>query len=63
MFVLCLVLQIVLRATQTLDVLIFFNKKFCLMSDLKFTLSEVTLFLPYNLPGLKDISFRPEAIT
>ena len=31
-------LQIVLRVTQTLDVLIFFNKKFCLMSGLKFYL-------------------------
>ena len=54
-------LQIVLRVTQTLDVLIFFNKKFCLMSGLKFTLSEVASFLPYNLSRLKRILFRPEA--
>ena len=44
---------IVLRATQTLDVLISFKKKFCLMSDLKFTLSAVTSFLPDNLSGFK----------
>ena len=53
-------LQIVLRVTQTLDVLIFFNK-FCLMSGLKLTLSEVASFLPYNLSRLKRILFRPEA--
>ena len=53
----------VLRTTQTLDVLIFFNKKFCLMSDLKFTLSDVTSFLPDNLSGLKKIIFTPEVIT
>ena len=49
-------LQIVLRATQILDVLIFFfffKKKFCLMSGLKFTLSDATLLLLDNLSGLK----------
>ena len=51
-------LQIVLRATQILDVLIFFKKKFCLMSGLKFTLSDATLLLPDSLS-----IFRPEAIT
>ena len=57
-------LQIASGATQTLHVFIFFNKKFCLMSSLKFTLSGVTLFLPDNLSGLKNIYiFRPEAIT
>ena len=30
---------------QTLDVLIFFKEKFCLMSGLKFTLPDVTSFL------------------
>ena len=35
-------LQIILRATQTLDVPIFFKKKFCLMSGLKFTFSNAT---------------------
>ena len=55
-------LQIVLRATQTLDVLIFFNKKLCLMSGLKFTLSDVTSFLPDNLSRLKKVIFSPEAI-
>ena len=44
-------LQIVLRATQILDVL--FKKKFCLMSGLKFTLSHATLLLPDDLSGLK----------
>ena len=34
-------LQIVLRDTKTLDVLIFSEKKFCLMSSLKFKLSDV----------------------
>ena len=38
---------------QTLDVLIFFKEKFCLMSGLKFTLPDVTSFLPDNLSGLK----------
>ena len=56
-------LQIVLRDTQTLEVLIFFRKKFCLMSDLKFTLSGVTSFLPDYLSELKKIIVRPEAIT
>ena len=56
-------LQIVLRDIQTLEVLIFFRKKFCLMSDLKFTLSGVTSFLPDNLSELKNIIVRPEAIT
>ena len=46
-------LQIVLGATQTHDVLIFFNKKFCLLSGLKFILIAVTSFQPDNLPGLK----------
>ena len=55
-------LQIVLRATQTLDVLIFFNKKLCLMSGLKFTLSDVTSFLPDNLSRLKKVIFSPEEI-
>ena len=55
-------LQIVLRATQTLDVLIFFKKKFCLMSGLKVALSDATLLLPDDLSGLKKIIFRPEAI-
>ena len=45
-------LQINLRATQTLDVLIFFKKKFCLMSGLKFTLSNATSLLPDDLSGL-----------
>ena len=55
--------QIVLRDIQTLEVLIFFRKKFCLMSDLKFTLFGVTSFLPDNLSELKNIIFRPKAIT
>ena len=51
----------VLRATQALDVLIFFKKKrFCLISSLKFTLSNVTLFLWDNLSGLKKIIFMPD---
>ena len=45
-------LQIILKATQTLDVLIFFNKKFCLMPGLKFTLSNATSLLPADLSGL-----------
>ena len=45
-------LQINLRATQTLDVLIFLKKKFCLMSGLKFTLSNATSLLPDDLSGL-----------
>ena len=52
-----------LRVTQTLDVLIFFKKTFCPMSGLKFTLSDVTSFLPYNLSGLDIIIFRSDAIT
>ena len=32
--------------------LILFKKNVCLMSDLTFTLSDVTSFQPYNLPGL-----------
>ena len=56
-------LQIVSRDAQTLEVLIFFKKKFCLMPGLKFTLSGVTSFLPDNLPELKNIIVRPEAIT
>ena len=46
-------LNIVLRATQTLDILIFFKKKFCLMSGMKFTLSDATSILPDDLCGLK----------
>ena len=46
-----------LKQTQTLDVLIFFKIKFSLMTDLKFTLSDVTSFLSDNLPGLKKIIF------
>ena len=45
-------LQIVLRATQTLDVFIFCK-----------ILSDVTSFLADTLSGLKKIMFRPEAIT
>ena len=37
---------------DTFAILISFKKKFCLMSDLKFTLSDVILFLPDNLSGL-----------
>ena len=37
-----------LKPTQILDDLIFFKKKFCLMSGLKFTLSD----------GIKKIIFR-----
>ena len=48
-------LQTVLRATETLDVLIFFKKMFCLMSDLKFTLSDITSFLPDSESGLKKL--------
>ena len=44
--------------TQTLDDLIVFKKQFCLMSDLKFTLFDVTSFLPDNLSGLKKNVFR-----
>ena len=55
-------LQIIFRTTQTLSVLIYFKKKFCLMSGLKFTLSGVTSFLPDNLSGLEIITFRSEAI-
>ena len=33
----------------------FFKKKTCLISSLKFTLSDVTLFLPDNLSGIKKI--------
>ena len=55
--------QILSRAIQTLDFLTFFNTKFYVMSGLKSTLSDVTTFLPDNLSGLKNIIFRPEAIT
>ena len=48
-------LQIALRATQTTDVLISFRKIFYLMSDLKFTFSDVTSFLPDSLSGLKKL--------
>ena len=48
---------------QTFDVHIFFKKKFCLMSSLKFTLSDVTCFYLTICLGLKIVIFRPEAIT
>ena len=44
-----------LRTTQTLDALIFLKKKFFLMSGLKFTMPDVTSFLPNYLPGIKRI--------
>ena len=44
------------RATQTLDVLFLFQKKI-LMFGVKFTLSDVTSFLPDDLSGLKKIIF------
>ena len=44
--------QIALRATQTLDALIFFFN-FCLISGLKFALSDVRSFLPDNQSALK----------
>ena len=47
------------QGTVALDVLIFFKKEFCLVSGLKFTLSDVPSFLPDNLSGLKNIIFRP----
>ena len=64
-------IQIVLRATQTLNVLLFvclfvcccffFQKGFRLMSGLKFTLSDETLLLLDNLSKLKNIYiFRSE---
>ena len=37
----------------------FFQKRFCLMSGLKIFLSNITPFLPDNLPGLKKNIFRP----
>ena len=55
-------LQIVLRAIQTLDVLIFFKKKFCVMPGEKFTLSDATLLLTDDLSWLKKIIFRSETI-
>ena len=48
-------LQVVLRATQTLDVLIVFQVFFYLASGLKFTLSDVISFLPDNRSGLEKI--------
>ena len=42
------------RVTQIFDVLIIFEKKFCLMYSLKFTFSDVTSFLLENLSGLKN---------
>ena len=51
-------LQIVLRAIQTLDVLIFFKKKFCLMSGRKFSLSDATSILTDDLSGLKKIHIQ-----
>ena len=56
-------LQIVLRDTQNLEALIYFQEKFCLMSGLKFTLSGVTSFLPDNPSELKKVMVRPEAFT
>ena len=54
-------LQIILRATKALAVLNFFQKKICLVSNLKFTLFDVTLFLPDDMTGLKkkfsDLSY------
>ena len=50
--------QIALRATQTLDALIFL-KNICLISGLKFALSDVRSFLPDNQSALKKIVFRP----
>ena len=48
-----------LRVTKTLDTPISSKKKtFCLMSDLKFTLPDVTSFLLDNLYGLLKIVFR-----
>ena len=43
------------KSHTNLDVLIFFKKKFCLMSGLKFTLSDATSLLPDDLPGLKSL--------
>ena len=37
----------------------FQKKKLCLMSGMKFTFSDLTLFLPDNLPWLKKDIFRP----
>ena len=54
-------LQIISKATQT-HVLIFFKKKFCLISGLKFTLPDVTSFLPDNLSELSKIIFRSEGV-
>ena len=48
-------LHIVLRVTQTLDVLIFFKKKFCLKSGLKFTLSDAASLIVDDLPGLQKV--------
>ena len=47
--------------TQTLDLLLLFKKKKngCLMSGLKFTLSDVKSFQPDKLPALKKIIFSP----
>ena len=47
-------LQIVLRTTQTVNVL-FIPKKFFLLAGLKFALSDTTSFLPDNLSGLTKI--------
>ena len=44
-----------LKSTQTLDVLIFSRKRYCQMSGLKFTLSDVTL-----LHRLKKKLLRPD---
>ena len=42
---------------------VFFKKRFCLMSGLKFNLSGVTWFLLDNLSELKKVVVRSEAIT
>ena len=51
------------KSHTNFDVLNFFKKKFCLMPGLKFTLPDVTSFLPDNLRGLEINIFRSEAIT
>ena len=48
-------LQIVLKITQTYVLIFFFKKKFCLISGLKFTVSDITSFLPENLSELSKL--------
>ena len=55
-------LQIILKITQTYVLIFFFKKKFCLISSLKFTVSDVTSFLPENLSELSKIIFRSEGV-